>query len=216
MEVMCRARSKDKSVYEEKQKSIELSRAWSFYLSSSSSLSGAIRPLGHCVHEPPISTLTSASIPNGLPALSLVSSWCICTILIRIMISDVHLKRSLHLIKSSLGLRTLSGLGATGLLPKRHLLFSSATLTFLKTKLTSAQGRSPSCVQQGFYPHCHQGVLEGDTLHASTNGWSARRSTTWIIRTSVGRSTILRMYVLEKVTYHKPSGAANLMKRLIA
>ncbi len=91
-----------------------------------------------------------------------------------------------------------SGLGATGLLPKRSSSFSSATLTFLKTKLTFEQGRSPSCVQQGFHPHHHQGVLKDDTLHVSTNGWSARRSTTWIICTFVGRSTILRTYVWRK------------------
>ncbi len=40
-----------------------------------------------------------------------------------------------------------SGLGATGLLPKRPSSFSSATLTFLKTKLTFAQRRSFSCIQ---------------------------------------------------------------------
>ncbi len=194
-------------MYKERLKSIELSRAWSFYLSSSSSLSGTIRPSGHCVPQPPTSTSTSTStsalIPNGLLASSLASSWCIRTILIRLMIPDVHLQRYLHLIKSGPGLRTSSGLGVTGLLPRWPSSFSSGTLTFLKTKLISAQGRSPSCVQQGFHPHRHQGVLEGDTLHALTSGWSARRSTTWIIRTSVGRSTILRTYVLEEVTYHK-------------
>ncbi len=92
----------------------------------------------------------------------------------------------------------LLGLGATGLLPKRPSSFSSATLTFLKTKLTFAQGRSPSCVQQGFHLYHHQGLLEGDALHASTSGWSAKRSTTWIIRTSIGRSTILSTYVWRK------------------
>ncbi len=149
------------------------------------------------------STSTSASIPNGLLAWSLASSWCIRTVLIRLLIPDVHLQRSLHLIKSGPGLRTSSGLGATGLLPRRPLSFSSGTLTFLKTKLTSAQGRSPSCVPQGFHPHHHQGVLESGTLHVSMSGWSARRSTTWIIRTSVGRSTILPIYILEEATYHK-------------
>ncbi len=44
---------KGRSVYEERPKSIELSRAWSFYLSSSKSLSGAIRPSDHCVLQPP-------------------------------------------------------------------------------------------------------------------------------------------------------------------
>ncbi len=44
---------KGRSVYEERLKSIKLSKAWSFYLSSSSSLSGAIRPSGHCVLQPP-------------------------------------------------------------------------------------------------------------------------------------------------------------------
>ncbi len=37
---------KGRSVYKERLKCIELSRAWSFYLSSSSSLLGAIRPSG--------------------------------------------------------------------------------------------------------------------------------------------------------------------------
>ncbi len=39
-------------MYEERLKSIKLSRAWSFYLLSSSSLSGAIRPSSHCVSQP--------------------------------------------------------------------------------------------------------------------------------------------------------------------
>ncbi len=43
-------------------------------------------------------------------------------------------------------------------------------LTFLKTKLMSAQGRSLSCVQLDFHPHHHQEVLKGDTPHASTSG----------------------------------------------
>ncbi len=149
------------------------------------------------------STSTLASIPNGLLASSLASSWCICTILICLMIPDVHLQRSLHLIKSNPGLHTSSGLGVTGLLPRRPSSFLSGTLTFLKTKLTSAQGWSPSYVQQGFHPHRHQVMLEGAILHASTSGWSARRSTTWIIRTSVGRSIILLTYVLEEAIYHK-------------
>ncbi len=37
------------------------------------------------------STSTSASIPNGLLASSLASSWCICTIMTRLIIPDVHL-----------------------------------------------------------------------------------------------------------------------------
>ncbi len=92
----------------------------------------------------------------------------------------------------------LSGLGATGLLLRRPSSFSSATLTFLKTKLMSVQGRSPSCVQQGFNPQRHQVVLKGDTLHTSTSGWSARSSTIWIICTSVGRSTFPRTYVCQR------------------
>ncbi len=88
VEVTCKSRS----VYEERLKSVELSRAWSFYLSSSRSLLGAIRPLSHCVPQPPTSTSnstsTSASIPNGLLALSLASSWCIRTILMYLYHSD--------------------------------------------------------------------------------------------------------------------------------
>ncbi len=52
------------------------------------------------------------------------------------------------------------------------------TLTFLKTKLTSAQGRSPSCIQKDLYPHRHQRLLEADMLQASTSGWAAGKSTT--------------------------------------
>ncbi len=52
-EVTCRGRPKGRFVYEERLKSIELSRASSFYLSSSSSLSGTIRPSGYCVPQPP-------------------------------------------------------------------------------------------------------------------------------------------------------------------
>ncbi len=164
----------------------------------------------YCLPQPPTSTSNSNHLPQPQPQFptaywprhlhhpdAFVSSWyaswfqtCTC--------------RGLCIwSRSGPGLRTLSGLGATSLLLRRPLSFSSGTLTFLKTKLTSAQGRSPSCVQQGFHLHRHQGVLEGGTLHASTSGWSIRRSTTWIIRTSVGRSTILCMYVLEKAMYHK-------------
>ncbi len=105
------------------------------------------------------------------------------------------------------------GLGATGLLPRP----SSFSLFWLSWRQSWRlhKGEVLSCVQQGFHPHRHQGVFEGDTFHASTSGWSARRSTTWIIHTSVGRSTILRTYVLQEATYHKPSGAANSMRRLI-
>ncbi len=112
------------------------------------------------------------------------------------MIPDVQLQRSLHLIQLGLGLYICQ---ASGLLVYYQEAFVIlVVLTFLKTKLTFAQERSPSCVQQGFYPHRHQGVLENDILHTSTSGWSARRSTTWIIRTSVGRSTILRTYVCQR------------------
>ena len=38
-----------------------------------------------------------------------------------------------------------------------------------KIKLTSAEGRSPSCVQQNFYLHRHQGVLEDDTSYTLTS-----------------------------------------------
>ena len=91
-----------------------------------------------------------------------------------------------------------SSLGVTGLLPKRPSLFSSATLIFLKTKLIFVQGKSPSYVQQSFHLHCHQRVLEGDTLHALISGWSAKRLTTWIIGIFVGRNTILCIYVWRK------------------
>ncbi len=89
-----------------------------------------------------------------------------------------------------------SGLGATDLLP-RSSSFSSFWL-FWKYSWRSHKGEVLSCVQQGFHPHRHQGVLKGDTLHASTSGWFARRLTTWIICISVGRSTILRTYVWRK------------------
>ncbi len=54
-------------MYEKRLKSIELLRAWSFYLSSSSSLSGAIRPSGHCIPQPLTSTSTSNDLPQPQP-----------------------------------------------------------------------------------------------------------------------------------------------------
>ncbi len=78
------------------------------------------------------------------------------------------------------------------------------TLTFLKTKLTSAQGRSPSCIQQGLHSHRYQGVLEGDMLYAAMSGWSARRLTTWIIHTSIGRSIPSYICMSEEAIYYKP------------
>ncbi len=84
------------------------------------------------------------------------------------MILDMHLQRSLHLIKSGPGLRTHQAWGPLVYYQEAFVIL--VVLTFLKMKLTSAQGRSHSCVQQDFDPHRHQGVLEGDTLHASTSG----------------------------------------------
>ncbi len=62
-----------------------------------------------------------------------------------------------------------SGMGGTNLLLRRSSSFSSAVLTFLKIKLTSAQGRNPSYIQQSFHLYSHQVILEGDMLHASTS-----------------------------------------------
>ncbi len=114
------------------------------------------------------------------------------------MIPDVHLQRSLHLIKSGPGPRTCQAWGPLvyyqrGLCHSHQLLWLSWRRSWRLPK-----GEVLSCVQQGFHPYRHQGVLKGDTLHASTSGWSAKRSTTWIIRISVGRNTILRMYVWRK------------------
>ncbi len=117
--------------------------------------------------------------------------------LIRLMILDVHLQRSLHLIKSGPSLRTRQAWGPLVYYQEAFVIFV-ITLTFLKTKLMSAQGRSPSYIQQGFHLYCRQGLLEGDMLHASTSGWFARRLTTWIILTSVGRSILLPMYVCQR------------------
>ncbi len=112
------------------------------------------------------------------------------------MIPDVHLQTSLHLIKSGPDLRTSQAWGPLVYYQEAFVIL--IVLTFLKTKLTIAQGRSPNCVQQGFHLHRHQGVLEGDTLHALTSGWSVRRSTTWIICISVSRSTLLYTYVCQR------------------
>ncbi len=147
-------------VYKERLKSIELSRAWSFYLSSSSSLSGAIRPSGHCIPQSPNIYLTPQIIYLNLSLNSQRPSGLVtCIILMHLYHPDAFVPswyaswfqtctcRGLCIwSRSGLGLRTLSGLEATGLLPRRPSSFSSGILTFLKTKLTSAQGRSPSCV----------------------------------------------------------------------
>ncbi len=112
------------------------------------------------------------------------------------MIPDVHLQRSLHLIKLGPGLRTRQAWGSLVYYQETFVIL--VVLTFLKTKLTSTEERSPSCIQQGFHPHRHQGMVEGAPPHVSTNGWSVRRSTIWIICTSVGRSILLHMYVCQK------------------
>ncbi len=66
-----------------------------------------------------------------------------------------------------------SGLGATGLHTRglRHLVNAltsteSVIRTVALTKLTSAQGRSPSCVQLAFHPHRHQGC--STVVHPTT------------------------------------------------
>ncbi len=105
------------------------------------------------------------------------------------------------------------GLRATGLLP-RPLSFSSLWLSW-RQSWRSHKGEVLSCVQQSFHPHRHQGVLEGNTLHASTSGWFARRSTTWIIRTLVG-GVLSYVYTFGESDVPQASGVANLMKRLIA
>ncbi len=174
-EVTCGGRSKGKSVYEERLKSIKLSRAWSFYLSSSSSLLGVIKPSGYCVSQP-LNIYLNLSLNSQRPT-GLIT----CIILMHLYHPDTldDSRRAPAEVFASDQVRSRltysSGLRAIGLLPKSPLSFSSATLTFLKTKLTFAQGRIPSCIQQSFHPHCHQGVLGGDTLHASTSEWSARR-----------------------------------------
>ncbi len=90
----------------------------------------------------------------------------------------------------------LSGLGATDLLlrPSSFLLFWLSW----RWSWRWHKRKDLSCIQKGFHPHRHQGVLNIDILHASTSGWSARRSTTWIIRTPVGTSTVLHTYVWKK------------------
>ncbi len=90
-------------------------------------------------------------------------------------------------------------------------------MTFLKTKLTSTQGKSPSCVQQSFHLHHYQGVLKDDIPHASTSGWSARKLTTWIIRTSIGRSTSFYVYMFIRGSdVSQASSVADSMRKLIA
>ncbi len=88
------------------------------------------------------------------------------------------------------------GLRATGL-PPRPSSFSSFWLSWRRSWHLH-KGEILSYVQQGFHPYRHQGVLETDTFYTLMSGWSARRSTIWIIRISVGRSTILRTYVWRK------------------
>ncbi len=112
------------------------------------------------------------------------------------MIPDVYLWRSLYLIKSGPGLRTHQAWRL--LIYYQEAFVILVILTFLKIKLTFAQERNLSCIQQSFYPYRHIKVLKGDTLHTSTSGWSARRSTIWIIHTLVGRSTLLYTYVYQK------------------
>ncbi len=89
-------------------------------------------------------------------------------------------------------------------------------LIFLKTKQTSAQERRPSCIHLNLHLHHHQGVFEDNTPHTSTSEWFARKLTTWIIRTSVGRST--SSYVCTFVrgsNVLQASGVANSMRKLI-
>ncbi len=90
-------------------------------------------------------------------------------------------------------------------------------LMFLNTKLTSAQGRSPCCNQLDLHPHRHQGVLENDTPHPLTSGWSLKKLTTRTIRTSVSRSTPSYVHIFVRGSdVPQASGAADLMRRLIA
>ncbi len=83
------------------------------------------------------------------------------------MILDIHLQRSLYLIRSGPSPYICQVWGPLVYYQEAFVIL--VILTFLKMKLTSAQGGSPSYVQQGFHSHRHQGVLEGDTLHASTS-----------------------------------------------
>ena len=86
-----------------------------------------------------------------------------------------------------------------------------------KTKLTSAQKKSPSCIQQGFHPHRYQEMLENNILHASTSGWSARRLTTWIIRISVDKSTPFYIHTfVRRSDVPQVRGATDSIRRLIA
>ncbi len=181
VEVTCKGRS----VYEERLKSVELSRAWSFYLSNSSSLSGTIRPLGllrtstsNIYLNLKSSTSTSALIPNGLLASSLASSWYIRTILIRFMIPDVHLQRSLHLIKSGLGLRTCRAWG-------------------------------PLVYYQGLCYSCRSDFPEDEADVCIKEKSLAASSRAFIYTDTKGCSRVIRFTpqrvgdVLEEVTYHK-------------
>ncbi len=84
------------------------------------------------------------------------------------MIPNVHLQRSLHLIKLDAGLRICQAWGP--LIYYQKVLVIFVVLTFLKTKLMFTQEKNPDRVQQGFHPHCQQGMLEGDTIYALTSG----------------------------------------------
>ncbi len=112
------------------------------------------------------------------------------------MIPDVHLQKSLHLIKSSPGLRTRQAWGPLvyyqrGLCHSHQLLWLSWRRSWRLHK-----GEVLAASSRAFIHTATRGCSR--VIHVSTSGWSARRSTTWIIRTLVGRSSILRTYVWRK------------------
>ena len=117
---------------------------------------------------------------------------------IRLIILDVQLQKFLY-IWSNLGLE-----GPLVYPPRGHCHSNQNPNVHRRQVLTSAQERNPSCIKQSFHPHCHQGMLKSDTPHALTSRQSAKRLTTWIIRTSVGRSILFYIYMFFKeMIYHK-------------
>ncbi len=146
VEVMCESRSKSGSVYKKRRlKSIKLSKAWSFYLSSSSSLSGVIRPSG----------LLCTSTSNIYLNLSLNSQQPTGLVTCIILIHSYHpdkpynSRRAFVEVSASDQIRSRStyslGLETIGLLPKL-LSFSSFWLSWRRS-WCSHKREVLSCVQ---------------------------------------------------------------------
>ncbi len=81
------------------------------------------------------------------------------------MILDMHLK-SLYIQSSQVQAYILVRPRGHWSTHQKAFIILVIALIFLKTKLTSAQRRSPNYVQLDLHLYRHQGVLEGNTPHA--------------------------------------------------